>query len=336
MSSLKLAFLALAFETSGIAALFAPANAYVVLCAFFVAHGCASLLVALMMMRFVQQFYPASDRSAFGYFAALCFFVPVLGLVTLLLLLASVRYAPTGPRMKAYELTEPPRYSSAAAESPLAFNRAGIRPVLQSRTAPLELRLKALLALQSVPSRAANNLIRQMLSEPVDDMRLLAYGLLDAREKVLDARIHGLKTRLEALDTPEGARVTILKELAESYWEFIYRGIVQGDLLRHCVAESRRYLGEFLEREARDPGAWALHGRLLALERKDREADEAFGRAVALGLSETRVLPYRAELAFRQRDFDRVRQLVRQLGTQPTSALAAVTRYWSEDGRPAR
>jgi hypothetical protein len=336
VSSLKLAYLALALETSGLASLFAPANSFAVLCAYFAAHGCASVLVALVMTRFVPQFYPASERSAFGYFAALCFFVPVLGLAALLLLLASVRYAPTGPRMKAYELIEAPRYSSAAAAVAPGFNRAGIRPVLQSRTAPLELRLKALLALQSVPSRAANNLIRQMLSEPVDDMRLLAYGLLDAREKVLDARIHGLKIRLKAPDTPEGARVTILKELAESYWELIYRGIVQGDLLRHCVAESRRYLGEFLEREFRDPGAWALHGRLLALERKDREADEAFGKAVALGLSEARVLPYRAELAFRARDFERVRRLVRQLGTQPTNALAAVVRYWSEDGHSAR
>jgi len=76
--------------------------------------------------------------------------------------------------------------------------------------------------------------------------------------------------------------------------------------------------------------------RLLSLERRDREADQAFSTAVDLGMSEARVLPYRAELAFRARDFDRVRLLVRRLGTQPTNALAAVARYWSDDGRTAR
>jgi hypothetical protein len=336
MGTLKPVLLALALEAAGIAALFGEGDALPLLSAYIVAHGGASLLIGLVMMRFVPQFYPASDRSAFGYFAAICFILPVLGLVALLLLFVSARYAPTGPRAKTYELVEGPRYSgapAAAAASP--FNRAGIRPVLESRTAPVELRLKALLALQTVSSRAANTLLREMLREPVDDMRLVAYGLLDAREKDLDARIHGLKKRLEATGTAEG-RAPVLKELAEAYWELVYRGIVQGDLLRHCVSEARRYLGEFLEHEPRDPGAWALQGRLLSLERRDREADQAFSTAMELGLSEARVLPYRAELAFRARDFDRVRLLVRRLGTQPTNALAAVARYWSDDGRPAR
>jgi tetratricopeptide (TPR) repeat protein len=335
VSSLSLLYLALALEATGLAALFGPANAFALLCIYFAAHGCASLLVARVMTRFVPQFYPNSERSPFGYFAALGFFVPVLGIAGMLFLLVSARNAPTGPRIREYELVEAPRYSGGEAVGAPAFNRAGIRPVLLSRTAPVELRLKALLALHSVPSRAANNLIREMLREPVDDMRLLAYGLLDAREKVLDARIHGLKTRLEAAGEAE-SRAPILKELAESYWELVYRGIVQGDLLHHCVAEARRYLGEFLERDPRDPGAWALHGRLLTFEGRDREADEAFGRAVALASPRPGCCPYRAELAFRARDFERVRQLVRRLGTQPTNALAAIARYWNDDGRPAR
>jgi polysaccharide biosynthesis protein PelE len=335
VSSLKLALLALVLEAAAIGALFAPGQALPLLGAFFAAHGCASLAVAVAMTRFVPELYPKSERSAFGYFAALGFFVPVLGVVALLLLLVSAQYVPTGPRREPFQLVEGPRYSGAPVAAASGFNRAGIRPVLQSRSAPVELKLKALLALQAIPSRAANNLIREMLREPVDDMRLLAYGLLDAREKVLDARIHALKVRLDAVTAP-GARAPILKELAESYWELVYRGIVQGDLLRHSAAEALRYLGESLKGEPDDPGAWALHGRLLSIERRDREADEAFGTAVALGLPESRVLPYRAELAFRARDFERVRLLMRQVGLQPANALAAVARYWDHDdnGKP--
>lgn len=332
-----LALLALALEAGAIAALFGPGKALPLLGAFFAAHGGASLVVATVMTRFVPQLYPKSERSPFAYFAALAFFVPVLGVVALLLLLVSARYAPTGPRRKPFELVEGPRYAGAPEAAVAGFNRAGIRPVLQSRSTPIELKLRALLALQSVPSRAANYLIREMLREPVDDMRLLAYGLLDAREKVLDARIHALKVRLEAAGGA-GDSTPILKELAEAYWELVYRGIVQGDLLRHCVAEARRYLAEFLAREPDDPGAWALHGRVLSLERRDREADEAFAAAVSLGLPESRVLPYRAELAFRARDFARVRLLMGQLGRQPANALAAVARYWNDDDdwKPAR
>lgn len=330
-----LALLALALEAGAIAALFGPGKALPLLGAFFAAHGGASLVVATVMTRFVPQLYPKSERSPFAYFAALAFFVPVLGVVALLLLLVSARYAPTGPRRKPFELVEGPRYAGAPEAAVAGFNRAGIRPVLQSRSTPIELKLRALLALQSVPSRAANYLIREMLREPVDDMRLLAYGLLDAREKVLDARIHSLKVRLDAA-ADDAKRVPLMRELAECYWELVYRGIVQGDLLRHAVAESRRYLGAFLELEADDPGAWSLSGRLLTMERRDREADEAFGRAIALGLPESRVLPYRAELAFRARDFGQVRALMREVGHQPANALAAVARFWTQHDAPAR
>src|SRR5262252_2409716 len=147
------------------------------------------------MTRFVPRLYSGSERSAFGYFSALGFFVPVLGVAGMLLLLVCVRFAPTGPRERPFQLTEAPRFAGFAAQPAAGFNRAGIRPVLQSKTAPVDIKLKALLALQSVSSRAANHLIRTMLRDPVDDMRLLAYGLLDAREKVLDARIHALKVR---------------------------------------------------------------------------------------------------------------------------------------------
>jgi hypothetical protein len=335
VSGLKLAQGALALEAAALGALLGPGETPLRLALFLAAHACASVVGALVMARFVPLLYPGSQRSAFPYFAALGFFVPVLGVVGPLLLHASARTAPTGPRSKPLQLLEPPHYSGATAEAAPAFNRAGIRPVLRSRSAPVELKLKALLALQSVSSRAANTLIREMLREPVDDMRLLAYGMLDARERILDARIHGLKLRLESAGGP-AERNPLLKELAECYWELVYRGIVQGDLLRHCLAEAARYLGAFLESERSDPGAWALQGRLLSLERRDREADEAFATAIGVGLPESRVLPYRAEVAFRARDFERVRLLMRQLGRQPANALAAVARYWSGDGRTAR
>lgn len=333
MSSLKLAQLAILLEGTGFAALFTRGDALLQLAFYFAAHGCASLLVAAVMSRFIPALYPKTERTPFGYFAALSFFVPVLGVAGLLLLLLLSRF-PTGPRESAIQLVEGPSFRGEEQEPEVAFSRKGIRPVLQSASAPSALKLKALLALRSVPSRAANNLIREMLQEPMDDMRLLAYGLLDAREKVLDARIHAMKTRLAGAGADECA--PLLKELAELYWELVYRGIVQGDLLRHAASEARRYLDEFLEREPRDAGGWALRGRLAALERRDAEAEAAFGTAIELGLPAQRALPYIAELAYRRRDFERVRATMRSLGGEPANALAEVAAYWRSDAGAAR
>ena len=66
------------------------------------------------------------------------------------------------------------------------IRQSGIRNFIGNGEAPVASRLKALVALQAVPTRVSSPVLRELLSDGVEDLRLLAYGgerLGQGREK---------------------------------------------------------------------------------------------------------------------------------------------------------
>mgnify|MGYP003379176219 CR=1 FL=1 len=117
--------------------------------------------------------------------------------------------------------------------------------------------MKALLALQHMPARSAN-ILRDTLSDSSDDLRLLAYGMLDSREKQLTHRIQNALQRHADLTTPE-ERYLPARELAELYWELVYQNLVQGDMRQFALEQVQRYSNEALKHKVKDAGLWAPH-----------------------------------------------------------------------------
>ena len=192
----------------------------------------------------------------------------------------------------------------------------------------MESRLSALLAVQALPTRVASPLLRQLLGDAVDDIRLVAYGILDSHEKQLNARIHEEQRRLTGELSGKPRQVT-LEHLAELYWELIYQGLVQGDLADHAAAESSRYLAEAMTLAPNNAGLWALRGKLAQHGKDFVTARTAFMRAVALGLPKSRALPYLAEIAFLQRDFATVRNLLDEMRAgQVPAKLEPLIEFW--------
>jgi cytochrome c-type biogenesis protein CcmH/NrfG len=73
-----------------------------------------------------------------------------------------------------------------------------------------------------------------------------------------------------------------------------------------------------------------LLGRVSLLQGDTRRASVAFKRAQALGMPADKVVPYLAETAFMRHDFQRVRNLLRQLdpAIRAYPPLSHVAEYW--------
>lgn len=299
-------------------------------------HTAASLLAAAGMMLFVPQAREARPRAGFAYFAALAFFIPFVGVGAVLAIMVAVRITPRQRAPTKFRSVEVPRFNTVRAGDAVPFSRARVRPVLEAAQAPMELKLRALIALQGVTSRAGNELIRTQLGSSVDDVRLLAYGLLDAREKVFEARIHESKSRLSSATAPE-ERASLLRDIAHLYWELVYGGIVQGDLLLHAQEEARRHAEQALELDPDQGGTWMLLARVYLQGVDTKKARDALDRALACGYPRRQVLPYLAEAAYREREYRRVATLLDELsGTPQQQALAGVTAYWTGHEPAAR
>jgi polysaccharide biosynthesis protein PelE len=300
------------------------------LIAFLGMHGVASVCIAIVLTAALPSTMrrpaPAVMTLLFGF----SFFIPILGLIGMIVgafvskflprLVPELPYAEIPP----IEFEFPPREIRERTK----YGQGGLTSRLKDAGVPKETRFKSLLALQGMPPKIANPLLQDMLGDATDEVRLVAYGILDNQEKNINQHIHDEIETLRAADSDE-MKLIALRRLAELYWELVYGGLVHGDVREHAMNETDRYLSQAMQIAPDDAGLWFLKGRLLLFKR-DPAAEAALHRAVANGLEESRVLSYFAQIAFERRDYREVRRIFGSLSeSQYAARLRPAVRYWS-------
>ncbi len=226
-----------------------------------------------------------------------------------------------------------PEYTLHARRQAPAVGRTRLRTNLTNPEVPDAQRVAALLAIHDIPASVTSGLLRQLLADPQDDMRLLAYGMLDGKEKAISNRLlaeeAALKTSADA-----AARFGSHKRIAELHWELVAQRLVQGDVRMHACRQSRTHARSALAIDAADGGLWLLLARLELVLGDMEDGRRALENAETNGLPRSLLLPLIAEYDFLQRRFAGVRRAFDELGSAPgTLQLAAAWRYWT--GREA-
>lgn len=295
-------------------------------------HGIASVVLSLSLFPILPATYRRQKAGALLLLFALAFMAPVVGPVAaaVMLRLNSQRRAKERSRPRLLSL---PEFDVRTAD-PVRASRGAIRSRL-NKLAPESLRLQSLLALQQVPDPISNPILEELLSDEADDVRLVAFGMLDTKEKKLFAMVQQERDRLDAAAS-EQQRYIGLRNLAELHWELIYAGLAQGDLRRYLLDTAWEYVQKALQcQEAGEDAALALlAGRILFAMGRPAAAEEAFVRSLRLGQPPASVLPYLAELAYLRRDYAEVRRLMGELRhAQLAPRLRALVDFWT--GHPS-
>lgn len=293
----------------------------------------AAVLVALGSVRLMPRRYRTPRVPLFGYLWVLNFAVPFGGLVCTLGALIVGTKLPRRERNLPIEQVDEPEFAASHSTGTVSYGRgARLKAELQNADLDTSFRMTALLAMQSMPARTVSPLLQSMLADPLDDIRLLAYGILDNREKGLTQRILAERAKLDGKSQPAvtgDQRRVANKALAELYSELIYEHLVKGDVYRNAADQADAYAKAALDADPADASLWRLRGRLALDQHNLDAADEMLQRAIDCGFPRERMLPYLAEVAFLRRDYLRVRRLlaeVEQYGTLPT--LRPVLDYW--------
>lgn len=195
---------------------------------------------------------------------------------------------------------------------------------------PAKVRMQSLLTLQAVPGRVANPILEELLGDDSDDVRLVAFGMLEAKEKKLSVHIHEEKNNLDK-SLSNRARYDCLRHLAELHWELTYAGLVQGGLIAHNLNQAWQYIEAALAMdENHECGVWFLKGRILLAQGAMEPARQALEEAMQMGQSQSSVLPYLSDLAFQKRDFAQVHAYMRTLEPLHVAARTqAIVDFWS-------
>ncbi len=328
----KLGLYALTLESSAWAGLLLGSTSDAALLAYLVAHAAASFLLGLAAIAFLPASLRRRRMPVLLLLTATGFAVPVLGFVAVILGIVMLHSLPPAKPEGQFEAVSLPKMDTHQ-RAGKGFRQAGMRSFISNERAPVAARQRALIALQKIPGHVASPLLRDVLTDPSEDIRLLAYGILDNKEKVINDDIHRASQSYQAAAEGSDARWKGARRLADLYWELVYQELAQGDLRTHALRESLRFTRIALAESSESADDAALHlrlGRLLQALRQPEEARLAYERALALGMPQTRIVPYLAEVAFETGRYDEVRALMRDLGNwQSLPRLKPVIAYWS-------
>jgi hypothetical protein len=296
--------------------------------AYALSHGLGCALLTAAMWLLLPQRYRAPLPWSPLFIFSLAFFIPLLGVIGVMTAIFPALYLPRPRETSTWQAMGIPTLPFQAKErmvSPI-FVDGGLQDVLRYAPDP-DQRLSALLATRSMAGRDAVPILKQALGDPSDDVRLLAYSMLDKQENDINQRIQAALNLLPGA-SPQVAGAQHAR-MARWYWELAYLGLAQGSVLDHVLNQASDHAEQGLA--AGEGGELLLLAGRIALERDDLDlAQTHLHQAQASGMDATKVVPFHAEIAFRT---GRYREIPELLARLPEDMLqrppfAALARCW--------
>ncbi|MNR89010.1 hypothetical protein D3C72_199640 [compost metagenome] len=300
--------------------------------AFFLAQLVLACLATLVALRLLPRVYRKQKRSTGIYLFLLSLTVPLGGIIICLGAIYLAYRFPLKREMTNIREIDLPTFEMSLVERIKHGAGSRLRIQLDNVDAPVAERMTALLAMQAMPKRTASPILRSLLWDSVEDVRLLMYGMLDGAEKDITQKIHAELPKLAALKgkNNENERYAINYRLAQFYWELIYQNLVQDDIYRYTADQADHYATVALEIDANSASLWYMRGRLALTRRQPDEAAAFLKRAGQAGFPNDRLLPLIAECAYLHRNYAEVRTALNAFQNRSTIPfLQPLQRYWT-------
>ncbi|MDR0226499.1 MAG: hypothetical protein LBI66_08770 [Burkholderiaceae bacterium] len=338
MLNLKLALSALAAEIASWSSLWLlRSSSDAALLAYLAAHGLACALLALCLSPFVATSAQTLRQrvalvTLMGLFS---YAVPVAGIVGSIVATVALHRQRGPGAVHRFPVLLVPDFDPHQ-QSGTSRRQVGLQSFLSNASVPVASRMRALVALGNVPGHVSSPMLRMALGDTSEDLRLLAYSMLDSKEREISRNIHQELEALEQARQTEGASplgsrgLKAARALSDLYAELVYQGVAQGDVRDHAMAQSLHYCGLVLAQKPDHALLLLRRGRLMHLQGDGEQAMLFYDKALSMGMAPARVVPYQAELLFERREFARVHALMRSLDAQQAlPRLRPSILYWS-------
>lgn len=306
-----------------------------VLAALVVLHLAASMLFSLEMIKLLPPHYRHRETEAIALVFGSIVFVPVLAMIGFLFSLV--------PALCRQRAIDPPtcwlqpraaRLPTQSARRPsrkTSFVWAGsLAGTLQNAPDPNQ-RIAALIATLSIKEQDAVPLWRSALKDAEDEVRLLAYALLNRKEKAIEVRIR--KTQALLRDARADNVFALHKSLAHDFWELSQLAKSRSSTQLALCARAREQVEAALMYESGHGSLRLLLGRVLLAERQLDAAGEALRRAYDMGVDARQIEPLLAEIAFLEGRYPDVSDHLTRAGSgRSTSWTGTADEYWDGAG----
>ncbi|KVE10644.1 hypothetical protein NLY09_30235 (plasmid) [Burkholderia vietnamiensis] len=319
---------ALAVQFVALAAALRPPAGIDPLLAFVLLQVVAALIQAFALRCVLPARYREPRTMAILVLWALCTFVPLAGGLVVLAGALWAMWLPASHKSERLADVPRPEFVSYLVSRVTHGGGARLQARLVNTRVASDDRLSALVAIQGMPTRTTGTLLRELLADPLEDVRLIAYGTLDKAENEIMQQIYEASNTLQTAASGT-ERHALNRHLAELYFELIYQNLVQGAVYRHTLEQADRHAEAALASDGRDAALWLMRGRFALANGKPDEAAGYIELAQQLGFPRERLIPWLAEAAYLRGDYWQVAALVASLGhAAALPTLKPVARYW--------
>lgn len=295
-----------------------------------VIHVFAALHIPWPLCQFMPKHFRTNPTMLFLLFT-LCLFVPLISGTCLLLSLTIGLYYPKPVDKKFLKVINPPQmpgetdniffyppFSSGLIIGTLKFSQEEDK------------RIKAVLATRQMENQTAIPLLRTALLDSSDEVRLLAFSMLESKQKKIDSVIHKELMKLRSSKLQPNKKKIIHQTLAEEFWELSYSTLAEGRVRIHTLNSAKQHVIESLKIQNNDAGLHLLHARIAIQLACYEEASNALTLASNYGISRVKTASYRAEIAFEQKHFNDVTQHVKNIDklAQNNVILNEIVKQW--------
>ena len=289
-------------------------------------HFVACVFIGLASHVFLNVFFKLVHWSFAIYIFLLAFFIPLWGiLISLFVALTLVRF-----RTQFYKHAEllnnrinvqhlrpvKSHYGEGGALRNLLYGSSAFQ------------RTEALITLGQFAD--VNEVMYTLLADDLDEIRLLAFNILEQQERFISEDIEQLLNLLETEDLSEEIRAKFEKNLALHYWELVYRRLIFHELEMSILEKALDYALSALTVLPSDATLWGLLGKIFTRLKKFPEAEEAFFKTTLFNVIPSQVLPYLAEIKYKQRDYLAVKKYLDSDALLDVTRIAPVKSFWDE------
>jgi len=184
-------------------------------------------------------------------------------------------------------------------------------------------------ASKNIRDSQSGDILKTAIGHKNERIRLLAYQMLDKKVNHLNRQIQRLES--EAQNSSGIGKANIHLQIANNYWELL---TLEGDepVARQQLLEAAAgHVKQTVDIQPQNVNGYFLLGQIALKQGEMGIAIDALEQAESLGMSKDKIIPYRAEVAFVQRDFTRLRELM--AGLSPSfrayPPLSKVAEFWA-------
>jgi len=264
-------------------------------------------IFSLFLTLFLPKKYKPYKFEIFIFFVVINIGLLFIGFIlTLIMVLFGLSWATHRVSRPVYEAVQ---FEEELSKFPIVYSKfqEGILTMEGNNRDSLssDVKIKSLKILYDSNAQGNIGKIKRFLSDSSDETRLYAFALVSTFEKKLNERITELQSKIR--ETKEEKRLEQYQfELANTYWQFIFHGVADEQLAGFYTTKIENILKDIKS----NPNGFMLLGKIHLFNKRYKEAERAFLKAMELGVSKKATYTFLAEIKFGLKKYNEVHKFI--------------------------